>query len=235
MNLLLFLNGFKETQDFLLECAIWKPPELDEFPPLTVYKTRRKVSKRTSKTYDGSRPSRKLVASLEQIGQYNENTGKWEGMKWYHYLELKLALQLGCKIIGVGQTLWFEQRPVIKSYAEKIQKLRITSKSESMKTFCKKLGNANYGSMAMNKRKQCESKIFRTTKEFNRIRVSTRIKRFHRISNGWHYASLEKEKLDLDNPIGIGATIPAIGKYLMWKWIWRLKKIYRRQYETDPN
>jgi hypothetical protein len=39
-----------------------------------VYKTRRKVSKKTSKTYDGSRPAKKLVATLEQIGQYNEET-----------------------------------------------------------------------------------------------------------------------------------------------------------------
>ena len=38
---------------FFLECAIWIPPELDEFSP-TVYKIRRKVSKRTSKTWDGS-------------------------------------------------------------------------------------------------------------------------------------------------------------------------------------
>ena len=55
--------------------------------------------------------------------------------------------------------------------------------------------------MAMNKRKQCESKIFRTKKEFNRIIISTRIKRFHKMSNGWYYASLEKEKMDIDNPI----------------------------------
>ena len=88
---------------FFLECAIWIPPELDDFPPLTVYKMRRKVSKRTSKTWDGSRPAKKLVASLEPIGQYNAETEKWEGIKWYHFLELKNALQLRCKIIGVGQ------------------------------------------------------------------------------------------------------------------------------------
>ena len=90
----------------------------------------------------------------------------------------------------------------------------------------KKGGNANYGRMAMNKRKQCESKIFRTKEEFNRIRLSGRIKRFHKMSNGWYYASLQRDKLDLDNPIGIGTTIPYIGKYLMWKGYWRLKKIY---------
>ena len=82
------------NRGFFLECAVWKPPELDDFPPLTVYKIRRKVSKRTAKTYDGSRPAKKLVASLEQIGKYNEETGEWEEMKWYHYLELKNALQL---------------------------------------------------------------------------------------------------------------------------------------------
>ena len=59
------------------------------------------------------------------------------------------------------------------------------------------------------------------------IRVYGRIKRFHKISNGWYYASLQKEKLDLDNPIGIGSTIPSIGKYLMSKGYWILKKIYR--------
>ena len=80
-------------------------------------------------------------------------------MKWSHYLVLKNALQLGCQIIGVGQTLWFDQKPVIKAYAEKIQTLRISSKSESTNTFMKKGGNANYGRMAMNKKKQCESKI----------------------------------------------------------------------------
>ena len=34
------------------------------------------------------RPAKKLVASLEQIGQYNSETAKWEVMKWYPYLEL---------------------------------------------------------------------------------------------------------------------------------------------------
>ena len=33
---------------FFLECSVWKPIELYEFPPLTVYKIRIKVSKRTS-------------------------------------------------------------------------------------------------------------------------------------------------------------------------------------------
>ena len=128
---------------FFLECSVRKPAYLDEFPPLTTYQVRNVVSKRTSQGYNGSRPSKKLVATLEPIGNYNEETGSWEGMKWYHYLELKNAVQLGCEIVSVGDTLWFKQKAVIKSYGEKIQKLKMTSKSESTKTFCKKSGNSN--------------------------------------------------------------------------------------------
>ena len=49
----------------------------------------------------------------------------------------------------------------------------------------------------MNKRKQCESRMFKPKEEFNRMRLSGRIKRFHKMSNGWHYASLQRKNRNL--------------------------------------
>ena len=44
-----------------------------------------------------------------------------------------------------------------------------------------------------------------------------------------------KGKQKLDNSISIGATIPSIGKYLMWKGYWRLNKIYGYNTEVYSN
>ena len=50
------------------------------------------------------------------------------------FLELKkCSFNLDVKLLVQDKLLWFEQKPVIKAYAEKIQKLKLTSKSEEHK------------------------------------------------------------------------------------------------------
>ena len=58
---------------YFVEVALSFPKELGEISPIFEKRKRNLVSKRTAQTFDGSPNSRKLVSSLEQIGEYKGN------------------------------------------------------------------------------------------------------------------------------------------------------------------
>ena len=106
--------------------------------------------------------------------------------------ELGQALELGVKILGFGDTIWFVQKAVSKENDERIQKSRLTAKCSSISTMEKNYGNTTYGSSLMDKRKHNICRIIKSASQFNNLVLTGRLKNLEPTYNGWTFASLEK-------------------------------------------
>ena len=123
------------------------PPEThnanNDIPPLFTNRKITKVSKINKKGYKNEPLCVRLVASLLPIGEkYKENN--WKNIEVFHYMELKIALSRGFVIDFVGESLWFDQAPILRDFCDRVQAWRRESKTEFEKSFYKLILNSLY-------------------------------------------------------------------------------------------
>jgi hypothetical protein len=87
-------------------------------------------------------------------------------------MELKIALERGFVIDYIGETLWFDQSPILKDFCDEVQAFRKASKTEFEKSFYKLILNSLYGRMLMNTRKFCDSYIVSDKIQYQRMKDS---------------------------------------------------------------
>ena len=133
-------------------------------------------------------------------------------MEPFHYMELKFALERCFVLDYVGETLWFDQAPILKNFCDSIQSFRRSSNTEFEKIFYKLILNSLYGWMLMNTRKFSDSYIVSDNCEYQKMMDSNRIKFVGKLYNDLLFVSMEKKKHTLSSPIAIGVSILGISK-----------------------
>ena len=137
----------------------------NDLAPLFVNRRLTKVSRINKKGYKNEPLCARLISSLLPVGNQDEN-GEWQNLENFHYMELKIALDRGFVIDYVGETLWFDQAPIMKDFCDKVQAWRRASNTEFEKSFYKLILNSLYGRMLMNTRKFCDSYLVSDTNAY---------------------------------------------------------------------
>ena len=163
--------------------------KLNDLPPLFLNRKITKTDKINKRGYGNEPISNRLIASLLPVGTHD---GK--KLEAFHYMELKIALERGFVVDYFGETLWFNQAPILKDFCDEVQELRKASNTEFEKSFYKLILNSLYGIMLMNTRKFCDSYLVSDKYEYQKMKESNRIKFVGKLSDDLLFVSMEKKR-----------------------------------------
>ena len=149
-----------------------------------------------------------------------------------HYLNLKQALLLGCKLVKINTCFSFKQEPILKPYIDycynKRKECDINNNNDG-KAYWKMMMNIVYGKMLENLMKRIDIKLI------NGNDVDQARKQFHKLVNKPNFkdvnifdniASIEmgKTEVEYNRPILIGFTILELSKYIMYNFHYNTMK-----------
>ena len=160
------------------------------------------------------RPNEKLILDLNNKKNYV-----------IHYMNLKLYLSLGLKLVKIHKILRFRQSRWMKTYIEFNTKLREKAKDKFETDLFKLLNNAIYGKSCENVRNYLNVKLV-----LSQFQAKTYLKRplfddFQIIDKNKAIIKMRKAIVKLNRPIILGFTILETSKCLMYQFFYEVFKV----------
>ena len=149
---------------------------------------------------------------------------------WVHYLELKIALKKGFRITEFGQTMWFMQDNIRKSFIDNVGRKRANAKSVFEKGFYKLMGVSLYGSTLMDTSKFMNCEIVTCRDRYDQLKNSNKIRGVGKITNNMLCVLLDKNKTVVTRPIANGASILGMSKLAFYDFCYMMKDRYGKDF-----
>jgi hypothetical protein len=149
-----------------------------------------------------------------------------------HYLNLKLYLKLGLKLIKIHRVLSFDQSRWLKPYIEYNSELRKNAKSQFEIDFYKLIVNSIYGKSIQNNRKHVNIKLALNQNQAKRWVSKPNYETFTIMNQNKAIIKMKKSTVKLDRPIYIGHTVLELSKLHMYHLHYNVfKNIYKHNIE----
>ena len=132
-----------------------------------------------------------------------------------HYLNLKLCLELGLKLVRVHRVLSFKQAPILRPYIEYCTTMRSQSSSPFLKSYYKFLSNSIYGKAIENCSNRLRTKIVRNESFALNCISNPTFKGMRPIAENLCLSFHSLDKLLKDKPYLIGSSILELSKEFM--------------------
>lgn len=141
-----------------------------------------------------------------------------------HFRYLKQALENGLELKQVHKVLQFRQEYVMRDYITKNTNLRKNAKDEFEKNFFKLLNNSVYGKTLENVRGYSNLNVCINEKQFMNQTKKPTYKGRTIISNDLIITDSQKEKIQFNKPVFLGASVLDISKYAMYDYFYNFIK-----------
>ncbi|XP_039299204.1 uncharacterized protein LOC120355030 [Nilaparvata lugens] len=213
------LDSNSET-GYIIECDLKYPQELHDkhasFPLAPLHQTPpRELLSNYQTNENGQTGTKKLMNTLFDREKYI-----------VHYVNLKLYLQLGLKLLKVHRVISFSQSPWLKSYIDFNIRNRQNAKNKFEISFFKACCNLIFGKTIQSSRKQMNVKIITDEKRLDKYISNPLCKRWQIISPNVIAVFSRKLELKMNKPVYSGFSVLELSKFHMYDFFYcKLQKI----------